>query len=136
MTIQKQRQYALAGSACLDNVLSRLDKAKPRGKNKWLACCPAHNDKSPSLALTETSDGTILLKCWAGCTAKDIVTAIGLELRDLFPGEKRKRRAPSAAAVNHERAIYLIGKSELDAGKLSGDDLERFNLAKKRLGVE
>ena len=136
MKTSNQRQVALAGSVCLDKVLSCLDKVKSTGTNKWKACCPAHDDKSPSLAITEASDGTVLLKCWVGCTAQDIVTAIGLELRDLFPGEKRERRSPSAAAIKHERAVYLIGKSLLDAGKLSGDDLQRFNLAKQRLEVK
>lgn len=136
MTTHQQRQVALMGSACLDNVLSCLDKVKSAGTNKWKACCPAHDDKNPSLAITETSDGTVLLKCWAGCTAQDIVSAIGLELRDLFPGAKQPRRGPSKQAIEHERTVYQIGKSMLDAGKLSGDDLERFNLAKQRLGVK
>ena len=127
---------ASAGSACLDKVLSCLDKVKPAGANKWKACCPAHDDKNPSLAISETADGTVLLKCWAGCTAQSIVSAIGLELRDLFPSEKRERRGPSAAAVKHERAVYLIGKALLDKGALEGDDLQRFNLAKQRLGVK
>ena len=136
MKTPNQRQVALAASACQDKVLSCLDKVKSVGTNKWKACCPAHDDKSPSLAVTEASDGTVLLKCWVGCTAQDIVSAIGLELRDLFPGEKRERRGPSAAAIKLERAVYLIGKSQLDAGTLSGDDLQRFNLAKQRLGVK
>ncbi|WP_447902142.1 virulence-associated protein E [Pseudomonas serbica] len=127
---------APAGSACLEKVLSCLDKVKPAGANKWKACCPAHDDKTPSLAISETSDGTVLLKCWVGCTAQSIVSAIGLELRDLFPGETRERRGPSAAAVKHERAVYLIGKALFDKGALEGDDLQRFNLAKQRLGVK
>ncbi|NWD66393.1 virulence-associated protein E [Pseudomonas gingeri] len=127
---------ALTGSACLDKVISCLDKVKPAGANKWKACCPAHNDKSPSLTITETSDGTVLLKCWTGCTAKEIVSAIGLELRDLFPGEKQPRRGPSKSAVEHERMVYRIGKSLLEQGKLEGDDIERFNTAKLRLGVK
>ena len=128
--------FAPMGSACLDKVLSCLDKVKSAGSSKWKACCPAHDDKHPSLAITETSDGTVLLKCWAGCTAQQIVSAIGLELRDLFPGEKRERRGPSQAAIRHERTVRLIGQSLLDQGKLAGDDLQRFNLAKQRLGVE
>lgn len=127
---------APAGSACLDKVLSCLDKVKPAGANKWKACCPAHDDKSPSLAITETSKGTVLLKCWTGCTTQSILTAIGLEFRDLFPGSSTARRGPSAAAVKHERAVYLIGKALLDKGALEGDDLQRFNLAKQRLGVK
>lgn len=124
------------GSACLDKVLNRLEKVKPAGANNWKACCPAHDDKHPSLAISETLEGVVLLKCWAGCTTKEIVSAIGLELRDLFPGEKQPRRGPSKAAIEHERMIYRIGQSLHQQGSLVGDDLVRFNLAKQRLGVK
>ena len=134
--ITQNGALAPMGSACLDKVLSCLDKVKPAGSNKWKACCPAHDDKHPSLAICEALDGTVLLKCWTGCTAQQIVSAIGLELRDLFPGEKRERRGPSQAAIKHERTVRLIGQSLLDQGKLEGDDLQRFNLAKQRLGVK
>jgi len=127
---------APTGSACLDKLLNRVEKVKSAGANKWKACCPAHDDQNPSLAITATSDGVLLLKCWAGCTTKEIVWAIGLELRDLFPGEKQPRRGPSKAAVEHERMIYRIGKSLIHQGSLAGDDLVRFNLAKQRLGVK
>ena len=136
MTINQQRQVALAGSACLDKILSCLDKVKSAGTNKWKACCPAHDDKNPSLAISETSDGTVLLKCWAGCTTQSIVSAIGLELRDLFPGEKQPHRGPSKSAIEHERMVYRIGKLLLEQGKLEGDDIERFKTAKQRLGVK
>lgn len=124
------------GSACLDKVLNRLDKVKSAGANKWKACCPAHDDKNPSLAISETSEGVVLLKCWAGCTTKEIVSAIGLELRDLFPGDKQPRRGPSKAAIEHERMVFRIGQSLQQQGSLAGDDLVRFNLAKQRLGVK
>lgn len=126
---------APTGSACLENILSRLDKVKSAGAKGWKACCPAHHDNSPSLAISETSDGTVLLKCWAGCSAQAVVEAIGLELRHLFPGVQRERSGPSKAAINHERTIYLIGVEQIEKGELTGEDLERFNLAKQRLGV-
>ncbi|MBA5706799.1 virulence-associated protein E [Pseudomonas fulva] len=128
--------FAPTGSACLDKLLNRLDKVKSAGADKWKACCPAHDDKKPSLAISETSDGVLLLKCWAGCTTKEIVSAIGLELRDLFPGDKQPRRGPSKAAVEHERMVFRIGQSLQQQGSLADDDLVRFNLAKQRLGVK
>lgn len=124
------------GSACLDKVLNRLDKVKSAGANKWKACCPAHDDKHPTLAISETSQGVVLLKCWAGCSTKEIVSAIGLQLRDLFPGDKQPRRGPSKAAIEHERMVFRIGQSLQQRGSLAGDDLVRFNLAKQRLGVK
>lgn len=136
MGTNQQRQVALAGSACLDKVLSCLDKVKPAGANKWKACCPAHDDKSPSLAISETSSGVVLLKCFAGCTTSEIVSAVGLELRDLFPGKKKERHGPSNKAMEHEQLVYRIGQALIEQGKLEGEDVERFNLAKKRLGVK
>lgn len=122
------------GSACLEKVLVRLDKVKLNGAGKWLACCPAHDDKSPSLSIKETADGTVLLKCWAGCTAAEITGAIGLELRDLFPGEHQPRRGPSKAAIEHERRIVSIGLSLLARDStLSPSDLERLETARRRL---
>ena len=60
-------------------LLSQLSKVKPNGRGQYSACCPSHNDKSPSLVIRQTDDGKILLKCFAGCSAYEIVSAIGLD---------------------------------------------------------
>ena len=69
----------------VDVLLDRLTSVKQTRPDRWQARCPAHDDRSPSLAITETAEGTVLVKCWAGCSASDIVGAVGLELKDLFP---------------------------------------------------
>lgn len=133
---QKNGACAPTGSACLGKVLSRLDKVKANGPDKWKACCPAHADNNPSLSIKEIGDGTVLLKCWAGCSAADITAAIGLELRDLFPGgDKKQRRGPSKAAVQFEAWIVSIGLAAVRQGiQMTAEDIERFELAKRRLG--
>ena len=68
-----------------ERLLNQLDHVKQTGQGKWLACCPAHTDKSPSLAIKETADGKMFLHCFAGCPVTDIVAAVGLELSDLMP---------------------------------------------------
>jgi hypothetical protein len=50
----------------------------------WLAHCPAHEDKVPSLSISEGQDGRALVKCFAGCTPESIVAALGLRMTDLF----------------------------------------------------
>jgi hypothetical protein len=35
--------------------------------------CPAHDDRAPSLSISEGDDGRTLLKCHAGCSTADIV---------------------------------------------------------------
>ena len=68
----------------IGDLLNRLEKVKG-SKGRWTACCPAHGDKSPSLAVTMLDDGRILLKCFAGCSAYEIVSAVGMDMTDLFP---------------------------------------------------
>lgn len=67
-----------------EKFLSCLDKVKPTGRGKWMACCPAHDDNTPSLSIKETEGGDLLLHCFAGCSAADVVAAVGFTLSDLF----------------------------------------------------
>jgi len=67
----------------VESLVSRLH-AKRSGKG-WLAKCPAHDDRKPSLSIDEGSDGRALLKCHAGCSMDDVIGALGLTGRDLFP---------------------------------------------------
>jgi hypothetical protein len=70
----------------IHDVLSRLSGVRELGTGKgWIALCPAHEDRKPSLRIAEGSDGRVLLRCFAGCSPEEIVRALGLELRDLFP---------------------------------------------------
>lgn len=57
--------------------------ARPAGPDKWLARCPAHDDRSPSLSIRPGRDGRTLVHCFAGCSFSDIVAAAGLRPRDL-----------------------------------------------------
>lgn len=56
----------------------------------YLVPCPSHDDTNPSLLLTLKDDGRMLVYCRAGCDRGDVITALGLEPRDLFgwsPGD-------------------------------------------------
>lgn len=41
----------------VSEVLDRLEKVRRRGRGRWIACCPAHDDRNPSLAIGERDDG-------------------------------------------------------------------------------
>uniref|UniRef100_UPI00321F72D4 hypothetical protein n=1 Tax=Methylocaldum sp. TaxID=1969727 RepID=UPI00321F72D4 len=73
----------------VDAVLSRLEGVRQTGTGRWLARCPGplhrRGDRNPSLSIGETSDQTVLIRCFAGCEPTEILGAVGLELRDLFP---------------------------------------------------
>ena len=72
----------------IHQILERLDKVQKIGPQKWKASCPSHSDSTPSLYLTELSDGRILVKDFGGCGACDVMASIGLSLSDLFPDGK------------------------------------------------
>ncbi len=82
----------------IENTLSRLEKVRQRQPGQWSARCPAHADKGPSLSLRESPDGSVLVHCFAGCEVSEIVSAMGLELHDLFPPRDKSATAPRKIA--------------------------------------
>ena len=81
----------------IDKFLDRLDKVRKSGKG-WIACCPAHADKSPSLNLTEAPDGKVLIHCFAGCYPSEICNALGLDEQDMFPPKPEPIYSPGTPA--------------------------------------
>lgn len=73
----------------IESILLQLNKVKRAGSNRWLACCPAHEDRQPSLSISMGNEG-ILLKCFAGCETSDVAGALGLTMRDLFHSDALK----------------------------------------------
>ena len=115
----------------VENLLSRLKGVKKNGTDKYLACCPSHPDKSPSLAIKEIND-RILVHCFAGCSADSITAAVGLTQNDLFREDLSKDENDklkfkySQATIQHEKNILLFAKNERDNGnKLNASDLKR-----------
>jgi len=122
-------------------LLSRLEKV--RGRNgSWTACCPAHADKSPSLAIREEG-GKVLLKCFAGCEVSAIVGAVGMDMTDLFPpSEPKYTPQPKTKfyasdllrVINLEARIVAIAAFDMGKGKtLPQSDLARLQLACQRI---
>lgn len=115
-----------------NQVISRLDKASPKGKDKWSAICPAHPDKNPSLSIAIGDDGRVLLKCWAGCAAIDVVKAIGLTMADLFPQQEKNHIRPGRQRIypdyrmilrmiSHELSVIVIAADRIYTGNTIDD---------------
>lgn len=69
-----------------DTLLEKLDAVRQVAPGRYRARCPSHDGKNRDvLSIAECSDGTVLVKCFQGCAALDVVRAVGLELSDLFP---------------------------------------------------
>jgi putative DNA primase/helicase len=62
----------------LNDVLSRLRGVRRCGSG-YMAFCPAHDDRNTrSLSVREGRDGRVLIHCFANCTYRQIVEALGL----------------------------------------------------------
>jgi len=128
----------------IDTFLSRLTETKRTGKGRYLACCPAHSDKRPSLAIRELDDERVLIHCFAGCSVEEILHAVGLELDVLYPEklighclhpERRPFNAKDILeVVGYEALIVSVAASTIARGEtLVEDDCERLMLASRRL---
>ena len=89
----------------VERMLGMLTKVKGRN-GSWTACCPAHNDKGPSLAIRETEDGRVLLHCFAGCETLNVVQALGMDMTDLFPPDDKRREYPVEGKKSMKPAFY------------------------------
>ena len=93
----------------LDRVRDALHAAGKQTRvsgGQTMAQCPAHEDRNPSLSVRESSDGTVLLYCFAGCENVDVVAALGLRMNDLFATEYRYddgRRVSRSYRDGHKR---------------------------------
>lgn len=127
----------------LDNIISRLNKVKKTGSGCCIACCPAHDDHSPSLSIRELDDGRVLIKCWAGCSAEAILESIGLNFSDLYPEPLTHRSKPQrrpfnahdvlACLVMEMRIVMMAGIFICRGQALSAPDMKRLMIAVNRI---
>ncbi len=87
--------------------------------DQWMARCPAHEDRKPSLSVSRGHDGRALLRCHARCSLAGILAALGLQERDLFPApaptvklSRPRQQAPNPTpAPTPDAAVAgLVGK--------------------------
>jgi len=125
-----------------DLILSKLSKVRRTGEGRWIACCPAHDDRSPSMTIRDMGDGRILMHCFSGCAVENILGAIGLDFDALFPErlpDSQPVRNPWNArdvleAVSHELTVIGVGAADLMRGKrLEKDEYARMLTAINRV---
>ena len=96
----------------IEEFLERLQGVESDGKGGYMACCPAHDDSNPSMHVNVGDDGRILVKCFSGCTAAEIVGALRLKLSDLMPDKKGKATKRKTAAKKTKAAAKKTASVE------------------------
>ena len=103
--------------AALASVLDRLKNVRPQG-NGYRASCPVpghgqgRGDRNPSLSVCVNAEGTVGLKCHAGCPTEEVVGGLGLSMRDLF-----EPRTHNDAAKGRRRTVETYDYTD-EAGNL------------------
>lgn len=134
----------------VDILLARLEGVRRYGEG-WRAKCPACGGKTrDKVSIGIGQNGGILLHCFAGCDAAEVVQAAGLQMADLFPerlapetpAERRRnqllaRQAGWGAALptlEFEARIVLIVATDVANGLIPcDDDMARLRLAMERI---
>lgn len=128
-------------------LLSRLENVRQTGAGRWMAKCPAHEDRTASLSIRELPDGRVLINDFGGCAAADVVSAIGVEFAELFPPAdkidhgrpyRQVRPAFDPLAALHAVAgemltVAVIAESIQAYGRIDATDYERLGTAVGRI---
>ena len=116
------------------------------GPGRWIARCPAHEDRSPSLRIRELDDGRLLLHDFGGCEVAGILAAVGLAFADLYPPRSNVvpfrrptlARIPASdalAALDHEALVIGVIASDVrEHRELDDETWQRLALAVRRIG--
>ena len=135
-------------NATAEPLLQRLEAVQKSGAG-WRARCPACKGASRKLTIAE-SDGRVLLHCFGGCLASDVLQALALTWADIMPprhwpdspeerGVQRRaiREAGWASALRVlalESKITLIAARQLSGWHhLSVEDDKRLAEAVERI---
>jgi hypothetical protein len=127
-----------------DTLLARLDGVRKTGADRWLARCPAHDDRKASLAIRELPDGRVLVKCFAECETEGVLSAVGLDFSALYPPrplgnclQPVRRPFPAAdvlQAVSFEALFVMLCARAINQGETLNDtDRARLLVAASRL---
>lgn len=57
----------------------------------WMGHCPAHDDRSPSLSITEGRNGQTLLYCHAGCSFQSVSECLNIKPDQLRPSSNHSK---------------------------------------------
>lgn len=127
----------------VNHLLTRLAKVRGNGDNAWVACCPAHEDRSPSLTVKLLGDGRILMHCFGGCGTDNVLGALGLAMTDLFPEPLAFHRPrvslpftplDALMCLQREAGVVLMLATDIATGKaMTDDETERAGVAAARV---
>ena len=107
-------------------LLCRLVRVRKTGHDRWMACCPAHDDGTPSLSIRELDDGRVLLHCFTGCAVEAILDAVGLQFGDLYPDQPLGHglKGSEARLISARQGLEIVAKESLLVAVFAADQAQ------------
>jgi DNA primase len=108
--------------------LAKALNARKSGSG-WMAKCPAHEDRSPSLRIDE-KNGRVLCHCFGGCRQSEVIqklTDMGLWDAEKLSPEQRQKRELARHYQEQIRRRKLEQAAVLDVIKQKALDSENWD---------
>ncbi len=127
--------------SAVNAILEHLDGVRQTRPSRWIARCPAHEDRSPSLSISEVDD-RVLLHDFGGCATSAVLAALGLSLSDLFEKplasyvRTASPRIPATdvlIALDHELTVAVLLLQDAAGRTLDAQEQARFALSVSRI---
>jgi putative DNA primase/helicase len=92
----------------------------------WMARCPAHHDRMPSLSICDADDGKVMVHCHAGCDQRRIIAVLrslgmwqenGQRALECSAACERAERQPDYDDTNRKRSALALWRSSVSAGE-------------------
>lgn len=121
----------------LEEILNHLDKVK-KTPSGYVACCPVHDDKNPSMSVTE-KDGVVLMHCFScGANGLDVANSLQISPSALFTDVMMPVTMTRRLKSDLQTDAYVISiyeSSKANNGRLTYNDFKRYKLARERIKV-
>ncbi len=110
--------------------------ARRTGNGRWLARCPAHRDRLPSLSISSGRENRVLVHCWAGCDLAAVLKAAGLTFQSLFPAGPPPTKAQRDALDRQRRTKLVEANRERQANKEIRERVQKLTAIVNALGAK
>ena len=108
----------------IEKLRQSMSGFRKNGRDQYIACCTAHEDKNPSVSIRELPDGRVLMFCHAGCETVDVLAGAGLSMSDLFPDHGRYNGRPVSPGARWDyRALIRALRFETTLINICANDL-------------
>lgn len=106
-------------SQFLEAVAAKTGQQPKKSGKGYIALCPGHDDRNPSLSIQEDKDQKILIHCHAGCDPQTICAGLGISLSDLFKekSKSRSKQVKTEYVFVDEGGKPVYKKTRLEPGK-------------------